>query len=281
MVDYPVVSHDGGRVPLLEMLRSGCCDIGTQLHPWVSPPFLEEVTNRNSYPGNLPLAVEFEKLRRLTDAIEAAFDQRPRIYRAGRYGIGPRTGDLLRHLGYHADTSVMSDWDFTGQDGPDFTNISTTPYWIDDERTVLEIPCTAAVVGGLGKPPEALRRAVFARPSERLGLPSLTAHLRLLERIKLTPEGITVTEAKRLMRHMLANGSKVFVLTYHTPSLVPGNTPYVRNQGDLVRLLAWLEEVYAFFTEEVGGRCARWHELRDVLRDVPAEAAAPVAAAVA
>jgi glycosyltransferase involved in cell wall biosynthesis len=280
MVDYPVVSHDGARVPLLEMLRSGSCDVGTQLHPWVSPPFLEEVTNRNSYPGNLPLAVEFEKLRRLTDAIEAAFDLRPRIYRAGRYGIGPRTGDLLRHLGYHADTSVMSDWDFTGQDGPDFTNISTTPYWIDDERTVLEIPCTAAVVGGLGKPPEVLRRALFARSSERLGLPSLTAHLRLLERIKLTPEGITVPEAKRLIRHMLANGCKVFVLTYHTPSLVPGNTPYVRNHGDLARLLAWLEEVYAFFTEEAGGRCARWHELRDALCDVPARAGQPVASVV-
>jgi glycosyltransferase involved in cell wall biosynthesis len=270
MVDYPVVSHDDGRIPLLEMLRSGRCDIGTQLHPWVSPPFLEDVTNRNSYPGNLSLALEFEKLWRLTDAIEAAFDLRPRIYRAGRYGIGPRTGDLLRHLGYLADTSVMSGWDFTDQGGPDYTRISTTPYWIDDDRTVLEIPCTAAIVGGLGQPPEALRRAVFAGPSERVGLPSLTAHLRLLERIKLTPEGITVPEAKRLIRHMLANGQKVFVLTYHTPSLVPGNTPYVRNQRDLDRLLGWLEEVYAFFTTEVGGRCVRWHEVRDALLDVPA-----------
>jgi glycosyltransferase involved in cell wall biosynthesis len=265
MVDYPVVADDNGRLPLLDMLRSGSCDVGTQLHPWVSPPFLEEVTNRNSYPGNLPLGLEFEKLRRLTDTIESALQLRPRIYRAGRYGIGPRTGDLLRHLGYLADTSVMSGWDFSGQGGPDYTGISATPYWIDDERTVLEIPCTAAIVGGLGQPPEALRRALFAASSERVGLPSLTAHLRLLERIKLTPEGITVPEAKRLIRHMLADGHKVFVLTYHTPSLVPGNTPYVRNQADLARLLFWLEEIYDFFTGEVAGRCARWHDVRDAL----------------
>ena len=43
LVDYPVVSQDAGRAPLLDMLRDGLCDVGAHLHPWVTPPFLEEI----------------------------------------------------------------------------------------------------------------------------------------------------------------------------------------------------------------------------------------------
>jgi glycosyltransferase involved in cell wall biosynthesis len=273
MVDYPVATQDAGRAPLFETLQSGRCDVGTQLHPWVSPPFEEAVNNRNSYPGNLPVWLEQEKLRCLTEAIEQSLGMRPRIYRAGRYGAGARTGDILQQLGYLADTSVMPGWNFTAQEGPDFSALAAQPYWLDDARTILEIPISCATVGMLNMLPDAVRHAVLSQTSEYLGLPSLTAHLRLLERIKLTPEGITVAEAKRLIRHMLAHGQKVFVVTYHTPSLVPGNTPYVRTAADLDRFLAWLEEVYGFFIEEIGGRCATWRELRALLRNEPEPAA--------
>ena len=269
LVDYPVVAQDSGRAPLREMLQAGRCDVGTQLHAWVTPPFREQVNNRNSYPGNLPVSLEFEKIQCLTDAIEDALGIRPRIYRAGRYGAGPRTADILKHLGYLADTSVMPTWDFTAQEGVDFTRFTAQPHWLNESRDLLEIPAASAIVGWLAGLPDAFRRTVFAPFSDYIGGPSLTARLGLLERIKLSPEGITPAEAKRLIRHMLARGHKVFVLTYHTPSLVPGNTPYVRNQADLDRFLAWLEEIYGFFTQEVGGRCANWRDLYDTLYDQP------------
>jgi hypothetical protein len=41
MVDYPVASQAEGRAPLRELMQSGLCDIGAQLHPWVTPPFLK------------------------------------------------------------------------------------------------------------------------------------------------------------------------------------------------------------------------------------------------
>jgi hypothetical protein len=61
---------------------------------------------------------------------------------------------------------------------------------------------------------------------------------------------------------MLATGHRIFVLTYHSPSLVPGNTPYVRNQEQLDRFLDWLDEFYVFFREEAGGRPSTWREIR-------------------
>jgi hypothetical protein len=91
------------------------------------------------------------------------------------------------------------------------------------------------------------------------------ARLGAVERIRLTPEGIRIEEAKRLVRHMKAAGHRVFVLTYHSPSLEPGNTPYVRNQADLAAFLRWLEEFYDFFTSEIGGECVSWRDLRAAL----------------
>ena len=91
------------------------------------------------------------------------------------------------------------------------------------------------------------------------------ARLGLMERIKLTPEGMAIEEAKRLVRYMKAEGHRVFVLTYHSPSLEPGNTPYVRSQEDLSNFLRWLDEFYDFFTSEMGGDCVSWRDVRTAL----------------
>lgn len=262
MVDFPVASQEAGRAPLRELLQSLVCDVGTQLHPWVSPPHDEPVTDRNSFPGNLPPALEREKLRRLTDEIEAAFDRRPRIYRAGRYGAGPHTGEILRELGYLADSSVMPGWNFAPFGGPDYRARSAAPCWLDAACGLLELPIAAATVGRAADLSPPFAPALFRRAGEFAALRFPLARLGLLERIKLTPEGITVAEAQRLLRHMHAAGQRVFVLTYHTPSLEPGNTPYVRSNADLQRFLGWLDEVLDFFRSELGGRFATWDAVR-------------------
>src|SRR5690242_16087063 len=66
VVDFPVASQEAGYRPLREWLDDGRCEIGAHLHPWVNPPFEEEVSTRNSYPGNLPPSLEKAKLARLT-----------------------------------------------------------------------------------------------------------------------------------------------------------------------------------------------------------------------
>ncbi len=262
MVDHPIASQDEGRAPLKELLQGGHCEIGSQLHPWVTPPFVERVSPRNSYQGNLPLALEFAKIQALTGELENSFGAAPRIFRAGRYGVGPNTGSILRQLGYEADTSVVPLWNFGDQSGPDFRQFSSHPFWCDQEQTLLELPLSASLVGRGARLRPAFTSAAFSRASERVRLPSVISRLGLLERIKLTPEGIRIEEAKRLVRFMRAAGHVVFVLSYHSPSLEPGNTPYVRTQNDLETFLRWLEEFYDFFTGEIGGTCVGWRDVR-------------------
>lgn len=92
------------------------------------------------------------------------------------------------------------------------------------------------------------------------------ARLGLLERVKLSPEGIPLADAKRLVRALISRGQRVFHLSYHSPSLVPGNTPYVRTAADVTNLLSWLDDFFWFFREEIKGRCVAMSELYGILK---------------
>ena len=147
VVDYPVASQADGYGLLRELLAAGKCEIGAQLHPWVNPPYDEQISERNSYPGNLPAALEEEKLKRLTGAIERSFGIRPTVYKAGRYGVGPNTAEILVRLGYEIDTSVLPARDLRRKGGPDFRRCTARPYWFGPGRRLLELPLTAGVIG--------------------------------------------------------------------------------------------------------------------------------------
>lgn len=254
MVDFPVASQADGYLPLRELLDAGACDIGSQLHPWVNPPFGPTMVGvRDSYPGNLARGQEQGKIDRLTQEIEANLGVRPTMYRAGRYGAGVNTRRILTELGYTMDCSVLPSTDLSRWGGPDYSGWDVTPAWLDLENRLLELPVTSALTGalaGLGAGPYGR----LTHPiGQRLHLPGVFARLGLLERIKLTPEGTTVAEAQRLTRALLARGQRTFVVTYHTSSLEPGFTPYVRTQAELGVFLAWLDEYCAWFMGEVGG----------------------------
>ena len=92
---YPVVTRDIGSAFLSECPKDGRCQIGAQLHPWVTPPFDEIVNPHNSFACNLPPSSEFAKPKTLTEALSKRFGVRPATYRAGRYGIGPNTVKAL------------------------------------------------------------------------------------------------------------------------------------------------------------------------------------------
>lgn len=263
-VDYPVAAQEDGRAPLREFLADGRCEIGAQMHPWVTPPFREQISARNSFAGNLPTALEREKARILTDALGSAFGERPLIYRTGRFGGGTRTADILKQLGYVADSSLAACWPPDNRRRTDdLWSLRASPYWLDHDRTLMEIPNSEAMVGRLAERfGKRIAPLVFNRVSERAGIAGAMARFSLLERIRLSPEGMTLEEAKRLVRHMLSVGHRVFVLTYHSPTLAPGNTPYTRTADDVQRFLAWLDAFYSFFREEAGGRMGSWRDVR-------------------
>ncbi len=265
VIDYPVASQPLGIGPLKEFADSGRALIGAHLHPWVSPPHEEAVNAFNSYPGNLPRALEEEKLRRLTEQIERAFGTRPRTYLAGRYGFGPNTGSILEELGYEVDISPAVPIDFSADGGPDYSGFTSHPYWFGQNRRLLGLPGSGSYVGALRAGGTPLYRRLTAPAMRRLKVAALVARLRLLERIRLSPEDYSEPEMRRLTDAMLADGLRVFVFSFHSPSVMPGGTPYVRSGADLERFLAKCRGYFDYFLGRVGGVSMTPLQLKDFL----------------
>ncbi len=271
VIDYPVAATPEGSAPLLELYHDGLCEIGAHLHPWVNPPHHEAVNNFNSYPGNLPPDLEREKLRLLTETITDRFGFRPTIYKAGRYGVGPATTSVLEELGYRIDASVVPGTDYRKVEGPDFSRCGAHPYWFGNRHQQLEIPLSVAFTGFASAFGGRLYPWATQDAAMKLHLPGILARLKMLERIALTPEGISHEEHRRLTRRMLGTGHRIFSFTYHSPSLAPGCTPYVQTEGDLSAFLDRMERYFDYFMGDVGGRPATPYEIFELLS--PPEAA--------
>ena len=242
LVDYPIATTPESVEVLQRFVASGEAIVGAQLHPWVNPPFDETVDARNSFPGNLPRRTERAKLGALTAAIQASFGVQPMIYRAGRYGIGPNTEALLDEFGYRIDASVRPLFDYVDEGGPNFEHARAAPYWTGPERRILEVPLTTAFLGGLRGLGEPLFRLGARFPTLR----GLLNRSRLLNRVALTPEGIPLDEALMALRLLLDGGTRLINISFHSPSVEPGHTPYVRDMSDLKRFYAWFDGVFGF-----------------------------------
>lgn len=272
LVDYPVAESDRCVAALRPLLEAGECAIGAQLHPWVNPPFDEALTPANSFVGNLPREIEAAKLAMLTARVGEAFGRNPIVYRAGRYGVGPNSAALIEKAGYRLDVSTRPLFDYRADGGPDFLRHPVQPWWAGADRSLLELPLTSAFTGRRRNAADRLYTVAGRIPFAR----SILARARLLNRIALTPEGISAAEALDAIRVLLADGVRVFSLSFHSPSLAPGHTPYVRDAADLAGFWAWWEAVLALFAQE-GVAPARPEELIDAAWSARAMHAAPLA----
>lgn len=245
LVDFPVATSPTARAALCNAVAQGKAEIGVQLHPWVNPPHDEDVTEANSFAGNLPVTLEREKFRRLRSTIEDGFGTTPLIYRAGRYGLGPGTADMLIEHGMAIDTSVRSRFDYSAVGGPDYRDHPVSPWWVDPDQRLMELPLTTVYWGLLRQFGPKLYPMMWRMPQLR----GLLAKTGLLERIPLTPEGTTLEEAIRGIDIALDEGLAVLVFAFHSPSLAPGFTPYVSSEADLDAFYDWWRGVFAYLRQ--------------------------------
>lgn len=254
VVDYPIAAQPEGYQPLQDIHADGRALIGAHLHPWVNPPFTEPVNAYNSYPGNLPPALEAAKLQALGECIGEHFGTRPVIYKAGRYGIGPQTATILEAQGYEVDVSLCPHMDYRTDGGPDFTVYTEAPYRFGAQRALLEVPLTVGYTGVLRHWGRGLHRLASQGALARLRTVGILARLGLLNKIWLSPEGYRTDEHIALTRTLYRQGTRVFSFAFHSPSVEPGHTPYVRSQRDLENFLASCRHFFDFFMGELGGR---------------------------
>ena len=99
-----------------------------------------------------------------------------------------------------------------------------------------------------------------------------------MTRSRLTPEGVPAAEQCRLLDALVRRGRQTFTLVYHSPSLAPGNTPYVRSEAELDRFLATIEQVLLHFRDHLGGRFTSMSDLYERMAAERGGACSPAAA---
>jgi hypothetical protein len=232
LLTYPVLEDMAAVGMIRRQHERGECDIGVQLHPWVTPPF-DEPASQASYLGSLDAAVEEQKLVTLIEKFRQAFGCAPVAFRAGRYGLSRATTLLLEKHGFAVDTSLAPRTDFRPKGGPDFSRYDCAPFWFGGSRTLLEMPLCRSVVGWSGALAPLLYRAIATPALDRWRVAAVLSRLRCAERVTLSPEGNDPAAMRRFLRHLGDRGQSVFSLSFHSSSLAPGRNPYVRSRADL------------------------------------------------
>jgi hypothetical protein len=265
VVDYPVATTPASVDVLAEFLKRDAATIGIHLHPWVNPPHDEPVCRRNSYQGNLAPDLERQKLMTLTTAVSDAFHIKPAIHKAGRYGFGQETAQILLDLGIKIDLSAAPPFDFSADGGPDYSNIDAHAYRFGPDNALFGIPTTGGFIGTLsGLGPRLYSTDSQSSALGRLGA-SVLSKARQLERILLSPEGHSLDKMKRLTRVLHARGLRVFTLSLHSPTVKPGCTPYTSTEQDVAEFLNKCRHYFDFFFDELGGTASTPFEIEDMI----------------
>lgn len=239
LCDYPVAATAEAADTIAALLDDGVSAVGAHLHPWVTPPHDEVVSRPHSFAGNLPPALEAAKLDALGAAIEAGFGRRPRLFRAGRYGMGPATLRLLVERGYVIDSSMRSGFCYKHEGGPDFRHVGNHAFRAGPDGALLELPLTTVWLGAMRAGGASLYDLFDRLPRGR----GVASRLGLLDRIALTPEEMPVAEALRAVDRAIEDGVQLLNFSFHSPTIVPGMTPYVRTAEDLARFHGWWDAV--------------------------------------
>jgi hypothetical protein len=249
LVNYPVATDPQSVSIINKLLENNSSEIGAHCHPWNTPPFREPIGKVNSMICNLPPNLQYEKLYSLTEAIKEAFGTKPISFRAGRWGFGPETAVAIDKLGYRIDTSISPTMDWRAHGGPDFSFAPFNCYRFNcdnilspvNQGRLLEIPPTVGFLQRNFRRCTAIRK-IFEKPfSQRLHILGILERTGLLNRRWLSPELSSSKDLIRLTESFIEEEHSFLNMSFHSTSLLPGRSPFVKTEADLSNFLNRIE----------------------------------------
>ncbi len=223
---------------LSELHSSGEAEIGGHLHPWNTPPETEPLGGRHTMLSNLDPELQRRKLERLTEALTLIRGTPPASFRAGRWGLGATTAQVLIDCGYTVDSSVMPHVSWESEcEGPSFVGAPTEIYRMSPavgvtRRTsngaLVEVPVS---VGFTPPGPQALwarlQRLLWRPKRARAALSGVVWRTGLIRKVLLSPETSAVSAILRAARRLIDSGASHLHMFWHSQSHSVGLNPFV------------------------------------------------------
>ena len=240
LVTYPVATNPRSVAILKRILEEGKCEIGTHCHPWNTPPFEEEINERNSMLCNLPEELVTKKLTTLHQAIFTNFDIVPVSFRSGRWGFSSAVARSLLALGYKVDTSVSPFVDWREYLGPDYRDFPLHPYRFNpddiatpcDNGSLLQVPATVGFLQGNFRRCQEITKAVETNLGKKLHLKGLLYRAGMINKVWLSPEHSDAKTMIKLAEQVKAQECSVLNMSFHSTTLKAGLSPFFYTQKD-------------------------------------------------
>jgi hypothetical protein len=231
-------------------------EIGAHCHPWNTPPTTGSGSER-SMMSRLPADANRRKVAEVTSLIRQELGVKARTFRAGRWAFGPTVSTALAAEGYLVDASVTPFVDWSPEGGPDYIETHRRPYRFHPERpfepapdgSMVEIPTSVGYLRGGHRRMARFRRSLENSMLARLKIVGILGRAGLIQRRWLSPEHSSAADMRRLCLALLRSGEPVLGLTFHSCTLLPGATPFVRDEQDRQRFLGWIEDVLRYASE--------------------------------
>ena len=198
---------------------------------------------------NLPYELQFKKIKTLHNTIIKYFDIVPICFRAGRWAFSTNTALCLHELGYKVDTSISPFCDWSNATGPNFLEASTMPYLFNHADifskkrggSLLEVPPSIGFFQTNFQRCTYIRNLIMHSPLSRWHLLGLLDRLRMLNFRWLSPELSNGLDMINLAKSFIKKGYSFLNMSFHSTSLLPGCSPFVRNEHEFQRFIKDIE----------------------------------------
>lgn len=238
-----------------DYLMAGSAEVGAHLHSWTTPPFLDKAGYRyndinHAFATDLTKDSLTEKIRNLTNQIEAAFGERPLSFRSGRYGFNEDVARILTDNFYLVDSSVTpyTSWENCkgipeGKGGPDFMNNTSFPFEYNfNGKSLLEIPVTILPTKFPLNKNKKLALYYFKNVDNSLFLRLFRKLLFHNQPLWLRPFlSTSISSFEELINEAITIKLPYLVMMFHSSELMPGCSIYRANENDIEKLYDLLE----------------------------------------
>lgn len=256
LITTEIAEDAAARDVLAPLVAQGRAEAGAHLHPWTTPPFLDQPGLRHNdpahtYPCHLDEGLLRDKLQALTQQVSDAVGVRPTSFRAGRFGLDQTGARLLAELGYVVDSSVTPyvSWGANGGrpgwgGGPDFRRHRPYPFGVGGAQALVELPVTIMPTYAIARASRLARDHWDALPLRALrrlpGVGKRPQPMWLRPRPEYAADDLIALLHEAERRYL-----PFAVLMFHSSELMPGGSPYRRGQAEVEELLAVLDNVFA------------------------------------
>lgn len=251
--NYEMIADDAYVEFAKAITKDNSGEIGMHLHAWNSPPLYElpVVQNGAPYLIEYPEEVMEEKISYMTNFITKRVGIQPVSHRAGRWAMNDTYYSLLKKYGYKVDCSVTPhiDWRTSlgqtqGAKGTDYRQYPEEPYYIDEDKDLLEVPVTVRRGKKFYLPKRLTPRSIAGTVWRRIKGQSLW----------IRPNGYNFYQMKDVIDTVVQSKSDYAMFMIHSSELMPGGSPTFPNEQSIEQLYNDLEKLFAYVSQFFDGR---------------------------